>query len=101
MRFEAKRFEAKRFGAMAGQLGGSARRLFIGCVLQLGLTAAFAPNAGAEKLVDPNAVAPEYRAAAEKRRAEQLKLYQCSKKADEANVLRRDRSAYVSECLEK
>ena len=85
---------------MAFQRGASQRRFFIGCVLQL-LIAAFASNAGAEKLVDPNAVAPEYRLAAEKRRAEQLKLYQCTKKADEAKVLRRDRTAYVSECLDK
>ena len=55
----------------------------------------------AEKLVDPNAVAPEYRAAAEKRRAEQIKLFQCSKKADEAKVLRRDRAGYINECLDK
>jgi hypothetical protein len=90
-----------RFEVTAFRLGASARRFFIGSVLHLGLIAAFASNAGAEKLVDPNGVAPEYRAAAEKRRAEQLKLYQCSKKADEAKVLRRDRSAYVSECLDK
>jgi hypothetical protein len=57
--------------------------------------------AAAEKLVDPNSVAPEYRAVAEKRRAEQLKLLQCSKKADDTKVLRRDRAAYVTECLEK
>lgn len=55
----------------------------------------------AEKLVDPNAVAPEYRAVAEKRRAEQVKLLQCNKKADEAKVLRRDRAAFVGECLDK
>jgi hypothetical protein len=55
----------------------------------------------AQKLVDPNAVAPEYRAIAEKRRAEQIKLFECSKKADEAKVLRRDRAAYVSGCLDK
>ena len=55
----------------------------------------------AEKLVDPNAVAPEYRAIAEKRRAEQLKLFECSRKADQAKVLRRDRAAFVSECLDK
>jgi hypothetical protein len=30
----------------------------------------------ADRLVDPNAVAPEYRDVAEKRRAEQLKLFQ-------------------------
>jgi hypothetical protein len=55
----------------------------------------------AEKLVDPNAVAPEYRAVAEQRRAEQIKLFECSKKADAAKVLRRDRAAFVSECLDK
>lgn len=55
----------------------------------------------AEKLVDPNAVAPEYRAVAEKRRAEQIKLFECSRKADAAKVLRRDRAAFVSECLDK
>ena len=55
----------------------------------------------ADRLVDPNAVAPEYRDVAEKRRAEQLKLFQCSQKADAAKVLRRDRAAFVSECMDK
>jgi hypothetical protein len=55
----------------------------------------------AEKLVDPSAVAPEYRAVAEKRRAEQVKLFECSKKADQAKILRRDRAAFVSECVDK
>ena len=55
----------------------------------------------ADRLVDPNAVAPEYRDVAEKRRAEQLKLFQCSQKADAAMVLRRDRAAFVSECMDK
>ena len=55
----------------------------------------------ADRLVDPNAVAPEYRDVAEKRRAEQLKLFQCSQKADAAKVLRRDRAAFVSECVDK
>jgi hypothetical protein len=55
----------------------------------------------AEKLVDPNAVAPEYRAVAEKRRAEQLKLFQCSQKADAAKIVRRDRAAFVAECVDK
>jgi hypothetical protein len=55
----------------------------------------------AEKLVDPNTVAPEYRAVAEKRRAEQVKLLQCNRKADEAKVLRRDRAAFVGDCLDK
>jgi hypothetical protein len=55
----------------------------------------------AQKLVDPKAVAPEYRAAAEKRRAEQIKLFECSKKADQAKVLRRDRAGFISQCLDK
>ena len=55
----------------------------------------------AQKLVDPNSVAPEYRAVAEKRRAEQVKLFECSKKADAAKVLRRDRAAFIGECLDK
>jgi hypothetical protein len=55
----------------------------------------------AEKLVDPNTVAPEFREVAEKRRAEQIKLAECIKKADEAKVLRRDRSAFVSQCLDR
>jgi len=55
----------------------------------------------ADKLVDPNTVAPEYRAVAEKRRAEQIKLFECSRKADAAKILRRDRAAFVSECLDK
>jgi hypothetical protein len=89
---------------MTFQLGASARRLFIACILQLGFIPALALWSGAsmaEKLVDPNAVAPEYRAAAEQRRAEQIKLFECSKKADAAKVQRRDRAAYVNECLEK
>jgi hypothetical protein len=55
----------------------------------------------AEKLVDPNSVAPEFREVAEKRRAEQIKLLECTKKADAAKVLRRDRAAFVGQCLDK
>ena len=55
----------------------------------------------AQKLVDPDSVAPEYRAAAEKRRAEQLRLLQCSRKADEAKVPKRDRAANISACIDK
>jgi hypothetical protein len=53
----------------------------------------------AQKLVDPDKVAPEFRAAAEKRRAEQLKQLDCSHKADEARVLPRDRIAFLQQCL--
>jgi hypothetical protein len=59
------------------------------------------PQAGfAQKLVDPNAVAPEYREAAMKRRAEQLKQLECAHKADAAKVLPRDRTAMITQCLE-
>jgi hypothetical protein len=54
----------------------------------------------AQKLVDPNSVAPEFRAAAEKRRAEQLRLNQCTQKAYMAKVLVRDRAAFVSTCID-
>ena len=54
----------------------------------------------AEKLVDPAKVAPEYREAAEKRRAEQLKQLDCSHKADAAKVIPRDRTAFLLQCLE-
>jgi hypothetical protein len=55
----------------------------------------------AEKLVDPNSVAPEFREVAEKRRAEQIKLSECTRKADEAKVLRRDRARFVGQCLDR
>ncbi len=82
--------------AVHGSSAGFAARL--GTVL---IFAAWFGAVAAQKLVDPNAVAPEYRAVAEKRRAEQIKLFACSKKADEAKVLRRDRAAYVGECLDR
>ena len=53
----------------------------------------------AQKLVDPNAVAPEYRQAAEKRRAEQIRQRECAHKADLAKVLPRDRTALLMQCL--
>jgi hypothetical protein len=60
----------------------------------------FVEPAFAQKLVDPNAVAPEYREAALKRRAEQLKIGECRQKADLAKVLPRDRTAVINECME-
>jgi hypothetical protein len=53
----------------------------------------------AQKLVDPKAVAPEYREAAEMRRAEQIKQRECAHKADVAKVLPRDRTAHIVQCL--
>ena len=59
-----------------------------------------AEPAFAQKLVDPNAVAPEYREAAEKRRAEQIKQMQCRHQVDVAKVLPRDRTAAINRCME-
>jgi len=53
----------------------------------------------AQKIVDPNTVAPEYREAAEKRRAEQIAQRECAHKADEAKVIPRDRTAFLIKCL--
>ena len=54
----------------------------------------------AEKLVDPTTVAPEYREAAEKRRAEQIRQQDCAHKADVAKVPPRERTAFLLQCLE-
>jgi hypothetical protein len=54
----------------------------------------------AEKLVDPSTVPPEYREAAEKRRAEQIRQSDCAKKAEKEKVLPRDRTAFLLQCLE-
>ncbi len=58
-------------------------------------------GSSAQKLVDPEKVAPEYRMAAEKRRAEQIKVLECSHKADAAKVLPRDRTAHIQRCLDE
>jgi hypothetical protein len=82
----------------------SRRELVTGLGLRLGAILALGSWCGdamAQKLVDPNSVAPEFRAAAEKRRNEQIKLAICSKKADDAKVLRRDRAAFVDQCLDR
>jgi hypothetical protein len=54
----------------------------------------------AQKLVDPASVAPEHRAAAEKRRAEQLRLRQCTQKAENEKVKPRDRADFILHCIE-
>lgn len=54
----------------------------------------------AQKLVDPNAVAPEYREAAQKRRAEQIKQLECRHKVDIAKVLPRDQADAITRCME-
>ena len=64
------------------------------------LSIAFTAPAFAEKLVDPTTVAPEYRDAAEKRRAEQMRQHDCAQKADKEKVLPRDRTAFLLQCLQ-
>jgi hypothetical protein len=68
---------------------------YTGCVAACLLTG---PSV-AQRLVDPNAVAPEYREAAETRRAEQIRQRECAHKADLAKVLPRDRTAFLTQCL--
>ena len=55
----------------------------------------------AQKLVDPDKVAPEYREAAVKRRAEQLKVQECTHRVEAAKVLPRDRTAHIQQCLDE
>jgi hypothetical protein len=57
-------------------------------------------SVSAQKLVDPASVAPEYRDAAEKRRAEQIKQRECAKKAEVEKIMPRERTAFVLQCLE-
>ncbi len=54
----------------------------------------------AQKLVDPATVAPEYRDAAAKRRAEQLKQRDCAHRADVEKIVPRERTAFLLHCLE-
>ena len=63
-------------------------------------SAAFLQTAPAQKLVDPDKVASEFREAAAKRRSEQMKIMDCNKKAEEAKVLPRDRAIHVQHCLD-
>lgn len=72
------------------------RTIFVFAMVALFAT----PGARAQVLVDPTKVAPEYREAAEKRRAEQLRQRECGRKADADKVLPRDRTAYLNQCLE-
>jgi hypothetical protein len=65
------------------------------------LSIAIVSPSSAQRLVDPTKVAPEYREAAEKRRAEQIKQQECAHKADTEKVIARDRTAFLIQCLEK
>jgi len=54
----------------------------------------------AQRLVDPSKVAPEFREAAEKRRAEQIRQLDCAHRADSEKVIARERTAFLLHCLE-
>ena len=71
---------------------------FIGSTL---MSLALATPALAQGLVDPSKVAPEYRQAAEKRRAEQIRQRDCAKRAEAEKVLPRERTAFLLHCLEE
>jgi glycine/D-amino acid oxidase-like deaminating enzyme len=71
---------------------------FIGFAL---ISFALASPALAQGLVDPSKVAPEYREAAEKRRAEQIRQRDCAKKAEQEKVVPRDRTPFLLHCLEE
>ena len=74
-------------------------RFFIFC-LAFAADPTLATQSFAQKLVDPKAVAPEYREAAEKRRAEQIRQQDCAHKAAAEQVLPRERTAFLLHCLE-
>ena len=57
--------------------------------------------ADAQKIVDPSKVAPEFREAAEKRRAEQFKQLACNKAAQDQKIPPRDVLKFISECFDK
>jgi hypothetical protein len=65
------------------------------------ISLALAAPALAQGLVDPSKVAPEYREAAENRRAEQIRQRDCAKKAETAKVMPRERTAFLLHCLEE
>jgi hypothetical protein len=71
---------------------------FIGVAL---ISLALAAPALSQGLVDPSKVAPEYREAAEKRRAEQIRQRDCAKKAEVAKVMPRERTAFLLHCLDE
>lgn len=55
----------------------------------------------AQGLVDPSKVAPEYREAAEKRRAEQIRQHDCAKRAEAQKIMPRERTAFLLHCLDE
>jgi hypothetical protein len=54
----------------------------------------------AQKLPDPEKVAPAYREAAEKRRADLIRRAACTDKAEKDKVVKRDLASYVNNCMD-
>jgi hypothetical protein len=75
----------------------------VGFAIALLVTAALAagPALAEGRLVDPSAVSPEFRAAAEKRAAEQKKLITCQHEAAEKKLLPRYRTKFLIDCMGK
>ena len=65
------------------------------------MSLALAAPALAQGLVDPSKVAPEYRQAAEKRRAEQIRQRDCAKKAEAQKIMPRERTTFLLHCLDE
>jgi hypothetical protein len=49
---------------------------------------------------DPNKVAPQYRAAAEKRREEIITINACTQLAEKDHIPKRDQAAFINHCRE-
>jgi hypothetical protein len=64
------------------------------------ISVAVAAPAPEQKLIDPANVAPEFREAAEKRRAEQIRQRDCAQKANAEKIIPRERTAFLIHCLE-
>ena len=62
---------------------------------------AIATPAPAQRIVDPANVAPEFREAAEKRRAEQIRIINCNNSAKIANIPARDQLKFMSDCVDR
>jgi hypothetical protein len=54
----------------------------------------------AQKLPDPDKVAPQYHDAAEKRRAHMITTKVCTDKAEKDKVLKRDMAEYINRCID-
>ena len=76
--------------------------LFVAAALTaLGSAILSGAPARADKIVDPKTVAPEFREAAEKRRAEQVKLIECNNAAKVAKIQKRELAQFVAACFDK